>query len=512
MPLSMTSPEESVRSGEASEAPAAVAPERAPTEPLSASLLNWATGLFVAYFLVRLCYFALTISPFAPPDEVTHAGVSMIFSRALLLPGNTPESYQFGLVTNIPWLYYWIMGKLAHLNVFGVNDLVFLRLLNIPIALGTLFFSLRTLRLLSEDRLTRLLLLVTLTNTLMFSFLSATVSYDNLTNLLATMSVYYLLAFFKRGSGDLLAASLCCQLAGSLTKISFLPLTLILSALLLAHQWRSLPRLPAALMAYLRSSRRAWLAALAVAVALGLNLQLYGGNYLRYHALVPAMSEVLPPQAAMQYRLEARSTIFKKYKAGEISYLEALQMTGEMRHPGDKSDTFYLLMVNENLKANPGLWLTPAAYLRFWFENMLGTAFGIKGHLGLFKPAAYLVPVVLLMALALTGMLARWRPRQSGWLPAYLAAIGAIYTGYLLIRVNYDAYLYYGAPAMTLTARYLFPVLAPCYILFCLYLLALFRQQTARVALALATALLFIAYDFPWFLSQVTPDWYLWNG
>jgi hypothetical protein len=86
---------------------------------ISVSFLKWATGLLLAYFGMRLVFFALDISSYIPPDEVTHAGISKVFSKVFLLPANSPETYEFGLVTNIPWLYYWFMGKLLHLNIFG---------------------------------------------------------------------------------------------------------------------------------------------------------------------------------------------------------------------------------------------------------------------------------------------------------------------------------------------------------------------------------------------------------
>ena len=126
---------------------------------------------------------------------------------------------QYGLVTNIPCLYYWTMGRLLAVNFFGIPDLLFLRLLNIPLAFATIYFVWRMLRLLTDDRLTQLLLIVAMTNTIMFSFLSAFVSYDNLTNLLAAMAVYYLLAFFQTRSGDLMAASFLCQMAGKPHKV-----------------------------------------------------------------------------------------------------------------------------------------------------------------------------------------------------------------------------------------------------------------------------------------------------
>jgi hypothetical protein len=93
------------------------------------------------------------------------------------------------------------------------------------------------------------------------------------------------------------------------------------------------------------------------------------------------------------------------YLSGKISYMDALMLTGEIKHPGDKADTFYLLMNYENLKRNPQLWLGPV--------------------------------------------------------------------------------------------QYVFLLLTPVYVLVCYYLLQLFRAEYLRIAVARATALLLIAYDFP---------------
>ena len=478
---------------------------------ISAAFLKWATGILLAYFCARLVFFALNISSFVPPDEVTHAGICKSFSRVFQFPDNSPETYEFGLVTNIPWLYYWIMGKLLHLDFFGISGLVFLRLLSIPLAFGTVFFARRTLLLLTHDRLAQLLLLVAMTNTAMFSLLSASVSSDNLTNLLAAMAIYYQLAFFKKRSGGLLAASLLCQMAGSLTKFTFLPLILALNVLLLMHEGKNLPKFPAAVGRYFRESgRRGYLAALLLLVAAGLNLQLYAGNYLHYGTLNPQMTTVLSSTAAMNYRLDARGTIFNEYKAGRISYMDALILTGDIRHPGDKADTFYLLMNYEKLKRNPQLWMSPPDYVKVWFQIMANTIFGIKAHLGMFKKPLYMVPVYVVMALATLGFLIRYRPRKSGWVPTGLATIALSYSGYLMYEINYDSYLNYGEPSLTVYGRYLFPILVPVYVLLCHYLLQLFRTQYIRLALALATALLFVSYDFPWFLMHVTPEWYEW--
>jgi hypothetical protein len=478
---------------------------------ISATVLKWAAGLLLAYFGARLVFFALNISSFVPPDEVTHAGLCKIFSKVFLLPENSPATYEYGLVTNTAWLYYWIMGKLLHLNIFGLSDLVFLRLLNIPFAFATIWYTIRLLQLLTDNRLAQLLLIVVITNTPMFSLLSASVSYDNLANLLAAMAIYYEFAFFKNRSGGLLAVSLLCQMSGSLTKITFLPLILVLNVLLVLNEIRNLKTLPKEFRQQFRTiSRRTWLTLLLLIIGAGLNLRLYAGNYLRYDTLNPAMSQVISPEIAMQHSLDARGIIFNQYREGKISYMEALILTGEIKHPGNKADTFYLLMNYEKLKRNPQLWLTPLNYAKSWIQTMTTSIFGIRAHLGMFKPPLYLLPVYMIMVLALLGFIIRWRPRETDWNPLRLAAVAVSYAGLLIYEVNYEAYLNYGEPSLTVYGRYLFIVMAPIYVLLCHYLLCLFRSEYVRTALALATALLFISYDFPWFLMHATAEWYRW--
>lgn len=478
---------------------------------ISVSTMKWATITLLAYFCARLFFFAVNISSFVPPDEFTHAGLCKIFSKVFLFPDNSPATYEFGLVTNIPWLYYWIMGKLLHLNFFGITDLVFLRLLNIILVFGTVWYAVRLLRLLTDDRLTQLLLLVVITNTPMLSLLSASVSYDNLANLLAAMAIYYEFAFFKNRSGSLLVASLLCQMAGNLTKVTFLPLALALCVLLLIHEVRSLRALPAVLKGYFKSCAfKESLLMLLLFIALGLNLHLYAGNYLRLGKMSPSMTDVFPAHIATQFGIAARETIFREYSEGRITYMDALILTGEIKHPGNKADTFYLLMNYENFKRNPQYWMGPFTYARFWFENMAGSIFGIKGHLQMFKESRYITPVYLIMAFSVLGFFVRWRQRDSGWLPLFLVAIVCFYSALLLFKINYSAYLYYGTPGITLQGRYLFPVIGPVYVLACYYLLQLFRTDNIRLALSLVTAMLFISYDFPWFLMHATPEWYEW--
>lgn len=477
----------------------------------SPRLMKWTVTALMVYFGLRLLYFAITISPFVPPDEVTHFGICQVFSKVFLFPDNSPETYRLGLVTNIPWLYYWVMGKLLHLNFFGLPDLVFLRILNIPLAFGTVYYAWKLLRLLTEDRLAQLLLIVAMTNTLMFSFLSASVSYDNPANLLAIMALYYLFAFFRQRSDTLLAASLLCQLIGVLTKKTLLPLFLVMEVILVIHEVRRFGGLPAAFRSWLPPVGRKRMALLfGICLFLGLTLQLYGGNYLRYGTLDPPMAMVVTQDHAMEYRLEARNRIFMLFKEGKISEEQAAGMARKINHPVDRDHTIRLIQNYAAQKQSGMHLLGPGRYIPVWVTGMLPGIYGIYGHLAMPNYGPTMMLVTLLVILSIIGFFLRWRPSrdEGGWHPLLLTFIAAFYVFFLMYYICYPIYLAFASSGVALQGRYAFPVIGPIYVLSSIYLLRLFKGKTARLILFGIAAFIFIASDLPFFLDNVTPEWF----
>ena len=65
-------------------------------------------ALLLIYMLVKSLYFALNIGPNISPDEITMYGRSLIFSEQFLLPVDSPRTYEHGLITHIPFLYFWL--------------------------------------------------------------------------------------------------------------------------------------------------------------------------------------------------------------------------------------------------------------------------------------------------------------------------------------------------------------------------------------------------------------------
>jgi hypothetical protein len=321
--------------------------------------------------------------------------------------------------------------------------------------------------------------------------------------------MYYLLAFFRTRSGNLLAASFLCQLAGSLTKNSFLPLVLVLNVLLIIHEFRNLRVLPSALASFFRASgARGLFLMIAIVLGLSLNVRLYGGNYLHYETLTPDLSDVLSPEIAMQNRLGARTVIFSLFKEGRISKEQALAMTSKINNPADRVDTIYLILNYEDQKQKGAPVIGPLEYIPVWCRTMLGSIFGILAHISMLNEGPTILPFVTLLVLAGLGILVRWRPRDMDQLPAYLMAISVFYAFVLMYYVNYSSYVAYRSLLIGLQGRYLFPVIGPIYVLASCYLLCLFRGAYARLGVAMATALIFIAFDFPYFLLHATTDWF----
>jgi hypothetical protein len=472
---------------------------------------RWAAVLLLGYFGLRLLFLANTISPFLPPDERTHFGICTIFADYLFLPPNSPDSYEFGLVTNIPWLYYWILGKLVSLNFFSMSNLLFLRLCNIPLAFGVVYYTWRLGCLLTRDRLTQLLLITAATNTMMLSFLSAFVSYDNLANLLAIMAIYYLFAFFKERVPDQLALALLCLMAGCLAKITMLPLVLALGVVLFLHEFRNLGALPGWLAVRLRRPRpRGVLLAVALVAGFALNLQLYGGNYLEYRKLSPEMTDVLPIEQAMQFRLAARNHILELYRSGQATREKALEMTSQINHPGDRADAVF--MINNYAEFKQGLhpMVSFPAYIPLWTMRMAAGVFGIFAHIPLPTNWPLIAPIALLAALTLVALVVRWRPRDADGFPTQLMAVSMFYALFFLYQVNFKEYLTTGAPFLALHGRYIFPVLGPIYAVSSLYLLQLSPTRGGRLALWGLAMAIFLVCDFPLFLARITPEWTYW--
>lgn len=466
----------------------------------------WLVLLLGAYFVGRLIYFAFTVGPGLPPDETTHIGIARLYAQTLLGIEDSPASYQYGLVTHAPYLYYFMLGKIA--AIFGEQGYRFLRMVNVVLAAVQIIVAYRLGMLLIRNALGRILFFVMLTNTLMFGFLSASVNYDNLANLLAVLSVFFLVRYQQELGSRLLLAFLLCTGLGMLTKATFLMLGPVLWLAWLFMRGRDLPQDLRRLMAELRARQKSlWLMVAAVVLCIGANVALYGVNLVRYGTVAPGCSQVIAHEHCMENRIYARNWVVTQYTQGKMSFMEAWQATALIKHPGDRDHAKRLLNNERGHKSAAPENLNVLDYMHLvWVQAVKPSIFGIQAHRSMLRTPNDLWPYGLIFFAALLLWV---RKLQFDGADRLWHGFAIMVFGYYLFLVgyyNYTSYLQHHALLLGVQGRYLFHVLVPFYLLMAEFLLRPF-QRPIQWAVLLLVAAVFIAGDFPYYLEHVTPEW-----
>jgi len=465
---------------------------------------------FLCYFIFKALFFAVRIREYIFPDEFSWFGLAELFSRCYLPPVDSPESIPFGLVTHVPTLYFFLMGKILGLNIFHVSDLIFLRFANVFLGAVTLAFAWKFICLISHSTAERLLFLVMLSNTLMFTFLFGAVSYDNLTNLLAVLTIYFVTKFTLNDDPRDLLLALMMMLAGVLTKITLLPFAVGIVVALFCYCGMTKGR-------FLRTGENSFFTSKTFGVSLviilllsGFAVKLYGGNWLQYGTLQPQMDRFFPLENCLQNRLFSRSYAVAEFKKGKLDLVDAQRIALRIRPESDRNETLMLLRyaAREKGVTTPPELVSRGVYTLLWGEKILQKIYGIMAHKSMEKTGRWdLAPYLGLLLLGGVGMVVRFREVIDSF---SMAACLCWTVWYLLILsqlVNFNGYRYSGVMDMALQGRYIFPVLVPFYAVWAKALTALFRGRFRGVFVSLVSAFFVIA-EFPWFLNHVTPDWY----
>lgn len=464
--------------------------------------------IFFAYFSAKALFFALRIRERIFPDEATWYGTIQLFSRSRWLPVDSPESYHLGLITHLPSLYFFLLGKLLTCNVFPIDDLIFLRLANVFLAMLTVVFAWRLSTRLGVTLPVKILSLVMLTNTVMFTFVSGAVSYDNLSTLLAVLSLYYFVCFLQDRSRRHLLMFVLAILAGMLTKSVMIPYGLGLIMIFFFYERGTLLNVTKLRTVVISDWRwRELLLTALCLIALALNVILYGGNQVRFGSLLPSMNMVLPVEDCLQNRLFVRDYVVREFKSGKLPLLDAQRLALSIRDPGDRASAWSQLAeaANKNKQAATplmGRW----RYVLEWVQVVVARTYSVAAHISLFKYEKDFYGYYALFALA-GGI---WAIRFRELLIPGMGGVGFIvlfYTAILMQGVNYTHYRGTGFSGVALTGRYLFPVLIPLYLLTAHALLTKMPRWW-QLSVGLGVAGLFIAGEFPWFFRLAGPEWY----
>ena len=451
------------------------------------------------YFLVRLVYFAIYLDHSIPPDEVEHFAKTQVYGETLWIPerSTSSDSYVRATLGYEPGAYYLIAGKLAHLNVFGISDLLFLRLLSVLLGLGMVCVGWQFVGRITENRLAQVLFVVMLTNTTMVVVTQSSVTYDALANFLGALALLLLLSFSIEKTAAKLVGLLLCLALGTLTKTTMIPFAGFLILCLLFRERRELRELIGLLRVHFSSRSPArWISIAILAALILLNVGLYGRNLIKFGHFVPQPEQALTFEQIMRSPVGSREYVASRYQRGELSGPQAMRLAGQIELPATRRDTRNLIDYYEHNKAQ-GIEFQPFSrpvYAVGWTVNMLKSTYGILGHRVVYKKNPALIPYAVVFAAALALFLFRWRPGSEST-DIYFLVIVLCYALLLMQLIGYRAYSTFQMPTMAVQGRYMFPVLVPAYAFTAKYLLER-RPRMLQFAIAAVVGFIFIQGDF----------------
>lgn len=252
-------------------------------------------------------------------DENFHLGIIKLYAHHIspFWSGYPPDSSAFGAVAQDPsYLYQWLMSfpyrLIAALTSDQTLQVLTLRFINIGLFAAALPLYRRLLLKTGASRAVTHACLAFFVLLPISPFLAAQINYDNLFLPLTALTLLLALDFSRqlRKSGGIdgtkLIALIILGLLSSLVKYAFLPILVVLAAFVLIRLWKTYPNFKALEKALKQAYgaipvfTRGILAILLV-LSIGLFVERYGVNLVKYHKPAPACDQVLTADQCSAY-------------------------------------------------------------------------------------------------------------------------------------------------------------------------------------------------------------------
>jgi hypothetical protein len=381
-------------------------------------------------------------------DEAYHFELIQFFSHRLnpIVLHESASLYNAGAIAHSPSvLYYYVLSFpfriFAHITSTLSAQVIFLRVLNLLCALGTLFLLRKILLLMRVPRALTQATVVLFAFTPLYTVLAAEINYDNGMLLALCVAVYAALKFdlalrAKQLPFGLLTVVVLSCLLGTLVKYTFLPIgvtLLMLVAWRMHSTWKHTPGgwLPALRKSFFAVSLRVrvWCVA-AMVLTVGLFAFFYGYNLVVFHNPVPQCNQVLSVEDCANYAPWARNYA-----------LEQAQIKNPKPHT-----------------------LGAVSYTRLWLKTQIYQLYAsvAPAAMRLVIPDGFYAALAVFALLGAACCAAAGRAVFKRW-PAFglLAGMSVVYVASLWAR-NFHDYLRFNQP-VGVQGRYLLPVLMFAY-------------------------------------------------
>ncbi len=430
------------------------------------------------WFVIQALFFAITTRFGVPPDETYHFNLIQLFTKNGWLPfiHNQNGYYSLGEVTRSPFfLYHYFLSLPNHLFIH-LNSLLLLRVTNICLSLVSIFLVYKIAKYLKFSNFVTNLSIFILVNTLMFSFISGSVSYDNLFIALSMAGVLLTLRLMSNLNVKDSLYFVSIILAGSLVKVNFLVVAATLIIILLVSvylKYRKLGLLVNKLRkSYVASERFAYIATTIFILLLsGLFVQKYIGNIVKYRSPSPACDRVLTIDQCRE------SALFRR------------------------SETL-------NNSARPAPTKNILEYSGDWAVLMGKRIYGVFAHEVMLPFSSLLIAIQLIFVVGFLSLVRNISRKDKNIILLLLMSLAYIV---ILIIKNNGVYNRYGSFDFAVQGRYAFFSLPLLYLVFSFYIYKIkFYRKVFLPIFTMFVILVFFLSSLPSYLLLTGPRWF--NG
>jgi 4-amino-4-deoxy-L-arabinose transferase-like glycosyltransferase len=432
-----------------------------------------ALAVIFIFFLAFTLYLAFNVKMGISSDSWYHLEVSQKYAETLGIPKNGPDTYKWRDIEHIPYLYFWLNGRILNLNStsFNFNEAILLRVFNVIYSLFTLVGTYLLAKEFFKKKWLAILPVFLLSNTLMFLFLSSSINYDNMANMFAVFSILFFVRAIKNvGNWRSIFLMLIVLSLGTLTKFTITPLAFILVLLIAIYiikHWKSYKQgFKGSVLYFL----------IPICILLALNFGVYGINLIRYQSLTPKCLDVLTYEQCLENGVFVRDNEW--IPAEEVRFFD-------MVFSGERID--------------------PVRYMGLWTWEMAKRIYGIMGDSSLFASNIILPFYLFFFLIALILGILNWKDFSKE--SKYITYVTVFYLLILLFVQNYNMYLKRGYPTLALQGRYMFPVISSSYVLFVLVLNSI-EKKWLKGLIFVSLILLFVIGCIPFFIMNVDQSWF----
>ena len=432
-------------------------------------------ALLLVIFIIFTLLLASRLRMGLSPDSYYHLRVSEAYSTTLGVPPNTPDTYQWRDITRIPYLYFWINGRVLNATENLIDGILILRIVNIIYSSLTVLIAYLLSKELIKGTWKRILPTFLLMNTLMFTFLSSSINYDNLANLFSVFGIYLFVRFFKsKLDFKFLFLMLISLGLGSFTKFTVFPLALILVLLAVYHIYKNRKEIK------LSDIIKYWYLFIPLLLVLFFNIQVYSVNYFRYGSLRVPCEKILTHEQCLE-----NGVYYRNRTETPLQEIEGVENILRLIFTGERIDF--------------------VRYFGLWVWDITGKIFGIMGDSSLYMPEYFKYFFITLLFIAIvSGVINR---KQWEKIDIYVLIVTLFYVGVLFFLQNYKTYIRSNRYYLALQGRYVFPVIVSLYILFSKSIFSI-KIKWIKIAVLLLLIGVFSYSCIPFFLLNVPDSWF----